>query len=72
MNFVSVEVVRVRIRVAHDHFADLMQEMAQIRTAAGLGAQGIVLDDIYEYPEYANIGRLPDSESSIRSTERVQ
>ncbi|MCY3730597.1 MAG: hypothetical protein OXF98_04580 [Rhodospirillaceae bacterium] len=53
MNFVALEVVRVRFRVAHDHSADLMQEMAQIRTAAGLGAQGIVLDDGYG-PEYAN------------------
>ena len=53
MNFVALEVVRVRFRVAHDHSADLMQEMAQVRTAAGLGAQGIVLDDGYG-PEYAN------------------
>lgn len=62
----------VRVRVAHDNFADLMQEMAQMRAAAGLGAQGIVLDDSYEYPEYANTGRLPASESFIRTTERVQ
>ncbi|WP_428102020.1 hypothetical protein [Candidatus Rariloculus sp.] len=62
----------VRVRVAHDNFADLMQEMAEMRAAAGLGAQGIVLDDGYEFPEYANTGRLPDSESFIRSREQSQ
>ena len=55
----------VRVKVAHDNFADLMQEMAEMRAAAGLGEQGIVLDYRYEYPEYANTGRLPESESEV-------
>ena len=62
----------VRIRVAHDNFADLMQEMAELRSAAGLGDQGIVLDDGYEFPEYAHTGRLPDAESFIRSRMQAQ
>ncbi len=62
----------VRIRVAHDNFADLMQEMAELRSAAGLGDQGIVLDDAYEFPEYAHTGRLTDSESFIRSRTPTQ
>ena len=53
----------VRARVEHDNFADLMQDMADLRAAAGLGAQGIVLDYRYEFPEYAYTGRLEASES---------
>ena len=61
-----------RSLVAHDNFADLMQEMAELRTAAGLGEQGIVLEYSYEFPEYANTGRLPDSESFTRSRIQTQ
>ena len=62
----------VRVRVAHDNFADLMLEMAELRAAAGFGEQGLVLDDGYEFPEYANTGRLPDAESFIRSRTTTQ
>ncbi len=59
----------VRARVEHDNFADLMQEMADLRAAAGLGEQGIVLDYRYEFPEYAHTGRLPASESFTDSVQ---
>ena len=62
----------VRGKVAHDNFANLMQEMAKMRATAGLGAQGIVLGYEYEFPEYANTGWLPDSGSFTRSRERSQ
>ncbi len=53
----------VRVRVEHDNFAGLMEEMANLRAAAGFGEQGIVLDYRYEFPEYAHTGRLKASES---------
>ena len=59
----------VRVRVEHDNFACLMQEMAALRAAAGLGEQGIVLDYRYEFPEYAHTGRLPVSESFTDSVQ---
>ena len=62
----------VRGKVAHDNFANLMQEMAKMRATAGLGAQGVVLGYEYEFPEYANTGRLPDSESFTRFREGSQ
>ena len=62
----------VRGKVAHDNFANLMQEMAKMRATAGLGEQGIVLDYEYEFPEYTNTGRLPDSESFTRFREGSQ
>ena len=57
----------VRVKVARDNFASLMQEMAQKREEAGLGEEGIVLDYKYEFPEYEHTGRLTDSESFTRS-----
>ena len=59
----------VRARVEHDNFADLMQEMADLRAAAGLGERGIVLDYRYEFPEYAHTGRLPVSEAFTDSVQ---
>jgi len=59
----------VRARVEHDNVAGLMQEMAALRAAAGLGEQGIVLDYRYEFPEYAHTGRLPVSESFTDSVQ---
>ena len=53
----------VRVRVEHDNFAGLMEEMANLRALAGLGEQGIVLDYRYEFPEYAHTGPLKASES---------
>ena len=62
----------IRARVAHDNFANLMQEMAAKRAKAGLGEEGIILDYKYEFPEYANTGRLSKTESFIRSIEKSE
>ena len=59
----------VRVKVAHDNFADLMQGMSNLRTRAGLGNKGIVLDHYYEFPEYAHTGRLAESDSFTRTRE---
>ncbi len=59
----------VRVKVAHDNFADLMQEMADSRSKAGLGEEGVVLNYEYEFPEYAHTGRLAESDSFTRSRE---
>ena len=59
-----------RAKVAHDNFADLMREMADMRSRSGLGEDGIVLDYKYEFPEYAHTGRLTESESFTRSQAR--
>ena len=58
---------KARIRVAHNNFADLMQEMAEKRAEADLGEGGLILDFDYEFPEYAHTGRLEDSVSFTRS-----
>lgn len=60
----------VRVKVAHDNFADLMQEMADMRALAGLGEEGVVLDYTYEFPEYAQTGRLTESDSFTRSRQK--
>ena len=59
----------VRVKVAHDNFADLMREMSNLRTRAGLGNKGVVLDHHYEFPEYAHTGRLAESDSFTRRRE---
>ncbi len=60
---------QVRVKVAHDNFADLMQEMADLRSQAGLGEEGVILSYEYEFPEYAHTGRLAESDSFTRSRE---
>ena len=60
----------VRVKVAHDNFADLMQEMVDMRAKLGLGKEGIMLDFNYEFPESAHTGRLAESESFVRSREK--
>ena len=62
----------IRVKVAHDNFADLMQEMAELRARVGLGEGGIVLHYEYEFPEYAHTGRLSESESFTRSREKSE
>ena len=57
----------VRTQVAHDNFSGLMAEMASARATAGLGEKGIVLDERYEFPEFAHTGRLPTAESFTAS-----
>ncbi len=59
----------VRVKVAHDNFADLMRGMSNLRTRAGLGNKGIVLDHHYEFPEYAHTGRLAELDSFTRTRE---
>ena len=59
----------VRVKVAHDNFADLMRGMSNLRTRAGRGNKGIVLDHHYEFPEYAHTGRLAESDSFTRTRE---
>ena len=48
----------IRPKVAHDNFANLFQEMALKRTAAGLGEKGIVLPPDYEFSEKAHVRPL--------------
>ena len=62
----------IKVKVAHDNFADLMQEMAVMRAKAGLGEEGIVLDYKYEFSEYANTGRLSKSESFTHTREKPE
>ena len=59
----------VRVKVAHDNFADLMQEMVDLRSEAGLGEEGVVLNYEYEFPEFAHTGGLAESDSFTRSRE---
>jgi hypothetical protein len=56
--------------VARDNFADLMDRMAELRRTAELSngeSRGIVLPVDYRYPEYADMPRLTDDESFVRS-----
>ena len=48
----------IRPKVAHDNFADLFQDMARKRAAAGLGEKGIVLPAVYEFSEKAHVRPL--------------
>ena len=45
----------IRPKVAHDNFADLFEEMALKRAAAGLDEKGIVLPPNYEFSEKAHV-----------------
>lgn len=56
--------------VARDNFVDLMNHMAELRRTAKLSngdSRGIVLPVDYRYPEYADMPRLTDDESFVRS-----
>ena len=59
--------LEVRIRVARDNFADLMEEGAERRAAAGLGRNGLVLSYDYEFPKYQHTRRLTSPDSFTRS-----
>jgi hypothetical protein len=67
-----LEVLEAETRrlVARDNFADLMNHMAELRRTAKLSedeSRGIVLPVDYRYPEYADMPRLTDDESFVRS-----
>ena len=61
---------KTRRLVARDNFVNLMDRMAELRRTADLAkddARGIVLPVDYRYPEYADMPRLTDDESFVRS-----
>jgi hypothetical protein len=67
-----LEVLKPETRqlVARDNFQNLMNQMAKLRRTAKLGddkSRGIVLPVDYRYPEYADMPRLHDDESFVRS-----
>ncbi len=67
-----LEVLKPETRqlVARDNFQNLMNQMAKLRRTAKLGdekSRGIVLPVDYRYPEYADMPRLRDDESFVRS-----
>lgn len=61
---------KTRRLVARDNFVNLMDHMAELRRTAKLSdgkSRGIVLPTDYRYPEYADMPRLTDDESFVRS-----
>jgi hypothetical protein len=61
---------KTRQLVARDNFANLMEQLADLRRTAKLNddeSRGIVLPVDYRYPEYADMPRLTDDESFVRS-----
>ncbi len=56
--------------VARDNYVNLMDQMTELRRTAKLSEEkslGIVLPVDYRYPEYADMPRLRDDESFVRS-----
>ncbi|MCY4499516.1 MAG: hypothetical protein OXC14_19810 [Rhodospirillaceae bacterium] len=61
----GVPAADIRARVERDNLAGLMQELAKLRAAAGLGEIGVVPDYRYEFPEHACTCRRQVHESFI-------
>ena len=57
----------LRDKLARTNFIKLMDNLAKRRQKAGLGRGGLVLPQVYEFPEYAHTKRPSDRNSFIRS-----